>query len=101
MSEKDNSDLAFLVDGKKKIDLAATIAEYAIEYSDPLANKALNIFVSIYGAASSNLALTTLPFGGLYIVGNVNKFYKLKKKLHPSIKNTRQFSFLLEPGYLG
>jgi glucokinase len=70
-SEKENKDLNLLVDGKEHFDIAAAIAEYAIEHSDPLAIQALNIFIRIYAAATGNLALTSLPFGGLYIVGGI------------------------------
>ncbi len=70
-AEKENPELALLVDSKQKVDVAAAIAEYAMNHSDPLAIKALNIFVRIYAAALGNLALTTLPFGGLYIVGGI------------------------------
>ncbi|NOY61597.1 MAG: glucokinase [Gammaproteobacteria bacterium] len=36
-----------------------------------LANQALQLFVEIYGSHAGNLALTTLPFGGLYIAGGI------------------------------
>lgn len=69
--EKENPNLALLINGKKQIDLPALITEYAIRHSDPLALRALNIFIRIYGAVAGNLALTTLPFGGLYIASGI------------------------------
>lgn len=47
------------------------ITEYAIQHHDPLAMRTLDLFIGIYGAAAGNLALTTLPFAGLYIVGGI------------------------------
>jgi len=70
--EKENSDLDRLIGNDQgDIDLAAAIVEYATKHSDLLAKRALDIFIDIYGAAIGNLALTTLPFGGLYIVGGI------------------------------
>jgi glucokinase len=36
-----------------------------------IAMRSLDIFIKVYGAAAGNLALTTLPYGGLYIVGGI------------------------------
>lgn len=55
----------------KTDDAAAAITEYAINQHDPMAMRTLDLFIRIYGAAAGNLALTTLPFGGLYIVGGI------------------------------
>jgi glucokinase len=52
-------------------DPAAIITEYALEHADPLANQALDLFISIYGAQAGNLALTTRAHGGLYICGGI------------------------------
>jgi glucokinase len=38
---------------------------------DPLARETLDLFVSIYGAHAGSLALTTLPWGGVYIAGGI------------------------------
>lgn len=69
--EKENQDLRSLLANEKNVDVAAVISEYAIIHHDAIAMRALDIFISIYGAAVGNLALTTLPFGGLYIVGGI------------------------------
>jgi len=71
-SGKENSNLTVLLDSDKdNIDAAAAIVEYATKHEDALAKRALNIFIHIYGTAVGNLALTTLPFGGLYVVGGI------------------------------
>ncbi|TNF65277.1 MAG: glucokinase [Gammaproteobacteria bacterium] len=50
---------------------AAEIANFAHIHGDPMALRAIDIFVKIYGASAGNLALTTLPKKGLYIVGGM------------------------------
>lgn len=69
--EEENLKLSTLIDSKRHIDIAATIVESAIKHNDVIAKRALDIFIRIYGAAAGNLALTTLPFGGLYVVGGI------------------------------
>lgn len=50
---------------------AKQISEYATQQSDPLAVKAMQLFIQIYGAQAGNLALTTLPRAGLFIAGGI------------------------------
>lgn len=50
-------------------DAASAIAEAANH--DPLAQMAINWFVEIYGAFVGNLALASLPRGGIYIAGGI------------------------------
>jgi len=69
--EEENPDLGFLVERSKDADIAAAIAEYAIKHNDIMAMRALDIFIRVYGSAAGNLALTALPFGGLYVVGGI------------------------------
>ena len=52
-------------------DAAAAISEFAQRVDDPLANKALDTFVSIYGAQAGNLALSALARGGVYLAGGI------------------------------
>ena len=78
--EEENIKLAALIDSEQHVDIAATIVEYAIKRNDVIAKRALDIFIRIYGAAAGNLALTTLPFGGLYVVGGI------APKILPEIK---------------
>lgn len=43
----------------------------AAEAGEPYASEALKLFARLYAAAASNLALTSLPFGGLYLSGGI------------------------------
>ncbi len=52
-------------------DPAAIISKYALDNSDLLCIQALELFVGAYGAEAGNLALKSLPYGGLYIAGGV------------------------------
>jgi len=52
-------------------DPAKAISEAALGENDPLCSEALDIFVSIIGAISGNLALTGLTTGGLYLGGGI------------------------------
>lgn len=54
-----------------KIDKGQIITKYALEHNDPMALRALDIFISIYGSIAGNLALLTLPTNGLFIVGGI------------------------------
>lgn len=62
---------AELVQRTRTQDAAAAVAEYAMIHGDGLADAALALFASIYGAHAGNLALLTLPYGGLYIAGGI------------------------------
>lgn len=50
---------------------AAEIAGYALRNSDKACCRALDIFISIYGAEAGNLALKTLATGGVYLCGGI------------------------------
>ena len=57
---------------------AEDIISNALE-KDPIASKAVDLFIQIYGSIVGNMALTFLPYGGLYLLGGiapslVNKF---------------------------
>lgn len=52
-------------------DPAAAISRAAMAAGDELAQKALDLFVSIYGAQAGNVAITTLAHGGVYIAGGI------------------------------
>jgi glucokinase len=52
-------------------DPSAVISRHALSNSDALCTQALNLFVSAYGAEAGNLALKSLPYGGLYLAGGV------------------------------
>jgi glucokinase len=52
-------------------DSAAAIAHGALERNDPLASVALDLFVSIYGAAAGDHALNVVARGGVFIAGGI------------------------------
>lgn len=56
----------------KKEDPAKVIAETAIYDKEPLCVEALNMFVSMLGAAAGNLALTGMTTGGVYLGGGIS-----------------------------
>ncbi|MNC85002.1 Glucokinase [compost metagenome] len=56
---------------RKRNDTAELIAEFAISRLDPVAVKALDLFVAVYGAFAGNMALVTLARGGVYIAGGI------------------------------
>ncbi len=52
-------------------DAGAVISEVGLTGDDPLCTKALDLFVSVYGAEAGNLALKTFAIGGVYIGGGI------------------------------
>jgi glucokinase len=50
---------------------AAQITHAAIQKNNPAAQHAMQLFVNIYGTVASNLALMSLPSGGLFITGGI------------------------------
>jgi glucokinase len=50
---------------------AAVISSLALDRSDPLCEQALDLFVAILGAHASNLVLTFLATGGVYLGGGI------------------------------
>lgn len=67
--QAENSELANLISGA--VQAGAAIAQYAIEYGDPIAKKTLDLFVDIYASMLGNVALMMLPMGGLYVAGGI------------------------------
>jgi glucokinase len=55
----------------KEMDPARVITEAAIKKTNPLCIEALNMFVSILGGISGNLALTGMTTGGIYLGGGI------------------------------
>lgn len=47
------------------------VIQLAMEKQHPLAVEAVELFSEIYAAFIGNLALTTLPYGGIYITGGI------------------------------
>lgn len=52
-------------------DKGAVIADAAKNGHCPIAQRTIDTFVQLYGAEAGNLALKTLPFGGLYVGGGI------------------------------
>src|SRR5574337_881318 len=52
-------------------DAGAVISEIGLAGDDPLCTKALDLFVSVYGAEAGNLALKAFAIGGVYIGGGI------------------------------
>lgn len=52
-------------------DPAAVIATHALAGTDPLSERALEMFASAYGAQAGNLALTVMATGGVYVAGGI------------------------------
>ncbi|AXA33232.1 MULTISPECIES: glucokinase [Francisella] len=52
-------------------DKAAVIVKHAVQHQEPSALRTVDMFLSIYGSIAGNLALTSLPFRGLYIAGGI------------------------------
>lgn len=52
-------------------DTSSVIGEFGLEKRDPLAVRALDLFASVYGAYAGNMALATLPRGGVYLAGGI------------------------------
>jgi glucokinase len=56
----------------KNSDPAAAISRAALDGTQPLAVKALDIWITVYGAEASNLALKTMATGGLFLSGGIS-----------------------------
>jgi glucokinase len=50
----------------------AAISRGALTGTDPMAQKALEIWISVYGAEASNLALKAMATGGLFLAGGIS-----------------------------
>lgn len=61
----------WLLERFKKEDPSAVISDIGMSKKDIACEKALDLFVSIYGAEVGNLALTALATGGIYVGGGI------------------------------
>lgn len=59
--------------GQRRDLTPAEIMEAVAAGDDPLAQDAARVFTRILGTVAGNLALTMLPFGGIYLVGGVSR----------------------------
>ncbi|HET7160253.1 MAG TPA: glucokinase, partial [Burkholderiales bacterium] len=60
-----------LLDAMAQGAAAGAISKFALDKRDALAQHALEVFVSIYGAFAGNMALTALAHAGVYIAGGI------------------------------
>jgi glucokinase len=54
-----------------RADGAAAISRHALEHDDPLASRALDLFIACYGAVAGDHALIVAARGGVYIAGGI------------------------------
>jgi glucokinase len=53
-------------------DKAATISSSALNGTNPLAQQALDLWISVYGAEAGNLALKAMATGGIFLAGGIS-----------------------------
>ena len=73
-------------------DRSAMVSECALNEHNPLCMEALRLFVEIYGAEASNLALKSMSLGGVYIGGGI------APKILPIITNNHFMNGFLSKG---
>lgn len=66
---------------------AAVISSHGLARTDVLCEQALEMFVAAYGAEAGNLALKSLPYGGVYIAGGIGPKILAKMQDGAFIKN--------------
>ncbi len=82
----------WLAERMNKGDPSKVISDAAIEEKDDLCAKALDLFVSVFGAAAGNLALTGLTRGGIYLGGGISP------KILPKLKEGLFVKAFLDKG---
>ncbi len=78
----------------KRGDPAAAISRAALDAACPLALKALDVWISVFGAEASNLALKTMATGGLFLAGGISP------KILPKLKEPLFMQAFLHKGRL-
>jgi glucokinase len=70
----------WLAEQMRDVDAAAAVSNAALEGRSALAEQALDLFVSLYGAEAGNLALKLKATGGVYVGGGIAPKIILKLK---------------------
>jgi glucokinase len=88
-SGKESPELAAAM---KAEDPAAAISRAALHATDKIAEKALEIWIAVYGAETSNLALKAMATGGLFLAGGISP------KILPKLKSPLFMEAFLDKG---
>lgn len=83
---------AWLTDEMQRMDPAAAISRAAMEGKCGLAEQALDLFISIYGAETGNLALKLMSTGGVYLGGGISP------KILPKLRGPQFMNAFLDKG---
>jgi glucokinase len=75
-------------------DAAAAISRAALDGSNPLAEQALDLWISVYGAEAGNLALKAMATGGIFLGGGISP------KILPKLTGPLFMQAFLEKGRL-
>ena len=73
-------------------DPAAAISQAALGGKDSLAGKALDLWIAVYGAETSNLGLKIMSTGGLFLAGGISP------KILPKLKGSLFMEAFLDKG---
>lgn len=81
-----------IIEANKDIDISAIISKLALEKSNELCIKTLEVFCKLYGAEAGNLALKSLSIGGVFIGGGI------APKILPLLQNGIFIEAFIEKG---
>jgi glucokinase len=73
---------------------AATISQAAMNGTNPLAGRALDLWIAVYGAEAGNLALKTMATGGIFLGGGISP------KILPKLTGSHFMNAFLAKGRL-
>jgi glucokinase len=73
-------------------DPAAAISQAALAGTDALAEKSLDLWITVYGAEAANLALKTMATGGVFLAGGISP------KILPKLQGRLFLQAFLEKG---
>lgn len=80
--------------------ISKDIIDMAMKHNDPLCKKVVEKFTENLGTETGNLALKSMPFGGIYLIGGVTAgiqdYLKTNKKFMEAFCNKGRCSNLME-----